>query len=143
MEFKSLNVSLIASGAIFILTAIMGLTSGVGITMILFRSVLSAMVLGLLVYGFTFYLKNSIIPLFHDSEEDIEEKTTGNLVDLSVGDEEDLTTLLQKDAQEDIPAEKNEFIPFAPQQIDPNLKEMIENNPKQAAEVVRKMGLDQ
>lgn len=143
MKFKVQDVSLIAGVIIFLFTAVMGLTSGIGITVVLFRSTLAAVVLGLLIFGFTFYLKTNILPSLHPDEEDVDQEFKGTKIDLNAGEEEDLTSLLQNNATEEKPKEKSEFVPFAPQQIDPNLKEMIKNNPKQAAEVIRKMGLDQ
>ncbi|QGG48194.1 hypothetical protein [Heliorestis convoluta] len=114
-----------AGMALFVglLTAIVAFGASIGWTTILTRSMVAALVTGGLTFAIAFYFvkileKNDLAE--HTIPEDVE-KSKGNNLDVQ------------------IPAEK----PFVPGQIEAELEELLATDPARAAEIIRKMQLEE
>lgn len=121
---------------VFLMILVMGLAAGVSSIAGLKRAFYGAAFFTVFSWGITTLVNIYAIPVSEppliDAEDEKNEESLGNKLDLTVSDEI---------FSEPIPA--SNFSPLSAKQIDPLVSKVINNDPDRMAEIVRKMGFEE
>lgn len=140
MSFDKVKLHLLVFCITFVILTVVGLISDVSLGASFSRGLYGGLVFGII----TFSLHNilSLTVLNFKETSDADEDETSSTFDFKI-DDDGVSGLGDLDSSMTEETDSPSFQPFEAKQVDPLLSKMINEDPKRAAELIRKMGLDE